>query len=103
MVEKYLHTSKQLKLVFLLIDIRHEPSKNDVLMYDWIKHQGFKPVIIATKLDKIKRSQIEKQTKLIRTTLKVGENTAIIPFSATTKQGRDEIYGLLDAVIGEKE
>jgi GTP-binding protein len=101
MIERYLHTSKQLKLVFLLIDIRHAPSANDCLMYDWIKNQGYQPVIIATKLDKINRSQIQKQVKLIRTTLNAGQDTMIIPFSAQTKQGREEIYGLLDAVIEE--
>jgi GTP-binding protein len=103
MIERYLHTSKQLKLVFLLIDIRHEPSSNDCLMYDWIKSQGYQPVIIATKLDKIKRSQLSKQVNLIRTTLKASKDTVIIPFSAQTKQGRDEIYGLLDALLSETE
>jgi GTP-binding protein len=101
MIERYLHTSKQLRIVFLLIDIRHEPSANDCLMYDWIKSQGYQPVIIATKLDKINRSQIQKQVKLIRTTLKASGDTVIIPFSAQTKQGRDEIYELLDAVIAD--
>jgi GTP-binding protein len=101
MIERYLHTSKQLRIVFLLIDIRHEPSANDCLMYDWIKHQGYQPVIIATKLDKINRSQIQKQIKLIRTTLRASGDTVIIPFSAQTKQGRDEIYELLDTVIAD--
>lgn len=101
MIERYLHTSKQLRLVFLLIDIRHEPSSNDCLMYDWIKNQGFQPIIIATKLDKINRSQIQKQIKLIRTKLKCGGDTIIIPFSSQTKQGRDEIYELLDSVMDD--
>ena len=68
-------------------------------MYDWIKKHGYQPVIIATKMDKINRSQIEKQLKLIRTTLKTGKDTIMIPFSSQTKQGRDEIYELLDAVL----
>ena len=63
MIENYLQTSKQLKMVFLLIDIRHKPSKNDVMMYDWILHNGYRPVIIATKLDKLKRSQGAKTSK----------------------------------------
>ncbi|MBP5733929.1 MAG: YihA family ribosome biogenesis GTP-binding protein, partial [Lachnospiraceae bacterium] len=88
----------QLKLVFLLIDIRHDPSENDRVMYNWIKDMGFAPVIIATKLDKINRSQIQKQVKLIREGLKASSETVIIPFSAETKQGRDEIYALLDQV-----
>ena len=89
MIENYLHTSKDLQAVFLLVDIRHAPAANDKMMYDWIADSGFKPIIIATKLDKIKRSQVAKQLKLIRTTLQVLPDTKIIPFSAQTKQGRD--------------
>ena len=92
MIEKYLFTSKNLKAVFLLIDIRHEPSGNDRLMYDWIKSQGFEPVIIATKLDKIKRSQVQKQVSLIRKTLGIPSDARFFTFSALSKQGRDEIW-----------
>lgn len=101
MIEDYLHRSKQLKAVFLLIDIRHAPSENDRTMYAWVKKMGFDPIIIATKLDKINRSQIQKQVKLIRTTLEAGQETIIIPFSAATKQGREEIYEILDGMIEE--
>ena len=96
MVERYLSSSKQLKAIFLLIDIRHEPSANDKLMYDWVCQSGFTPVIVATKLDKIKRSQLNKQVKLLRESLGADKDTAIIPFSAETKQGRDEIWELMD-------
>ena len=99
LIERYLHSSKQLRLVFLLVDIRHEPSENDCIMYDWIVDNGFHPVIIATKLDKIKRSQIQKQFKIIREKLKTVPGTPIIPFSAETKQGRDEIWELLDEFL----
>ena len=99
LIERYLHESRQLKCVFLLIDIRHDPSKNDQEMYDWIIHQGYKPVIIATKLDKINRSQIQKQVKAIRVGLGVEEGTVIIPFSASTKQGREEIWEYMDTMI----
>ena len=99
MIENYLHTSKQLKAVFLLIDIRHDPSANDRMMYEWIIYNGYHPVVIATKLDKIKRSQIQKQLKLIRTGLNVKPGTQILPFSAETKQGRDEIWALIDTLI----
>ena len=102
MIEDYLYKSKKLRQVFLLIDIRHEPGKNDILMYDWIKNHGYEPIIIATKLDKINRSQIDKQVKLIRTTLKAGKNTVIVPFSAETKQGREKIYEILDAVLSSE-
>lgn len=103
MIEDYLHRSKQLKVVFLLIDIRHEPGKNDVIMYDWIIRHGYRPIIIATKLDKINRSQIQKQVKLIRTTLNADSDTVIIPFSAPTKQGREEIYEILDSILNPEE
>lgn len=103
MIEDYLHRSKQLKAVFLLIDIRHAPSNNDCIMYDWVKRQGYEPIIIATKLDKIKRSQLQKQVKLIRATLEAGTDTMIIPFSAETKQGRNEIYEIIDRLIAADE
>ena len=99
MIEDYLHKSKMLKVVFLLIDIRHKPSENDCIMYDWILDHGYKPIIIATKLDKINRSQVQKQLKLIRETLQVEKGTIMIPYSAQTKQGRDEIYEIIDKVI----
>lgn len=100
MIERYLKRSKVLRAVFLLIDIRHDPSANDKMMYDWIMHQGFHPIIIATKADKIKRSQLQKQVKIIREGLNAEKNTVIIPFSAQTKQGRDEIYALIDEYLG---
>lgn len=103
MVERYLHTSKQLRLVFLLIDIRHEPSENDCIMYDWIVKNGYESVIIATKLDKIKRSQIQKNLKIIRQKIQPVEGTIIIPFSAQTKQGKEEILQLIEDRIAESE
>lgn len=103
MIEDYLHKSRQLKVVFLLIDIRHKPGENDCIMYDWILRQGYEPVIIATKLDKIKRSQIDKQKKLIREALGASKETIIIPFSAETKQGREEIYEIIDGYLPEEE
>ena len=99
MIENYLHTSKRLKAVFLLIDIRHDPSANDRMMYEWMVYQGFAPIIIATKLDKIKRSQIQKNVKAIREGLGVQPGTTIIPFSAETKQGREEIWELIDSLV----
>ncbi|MGN0153970.1 MAG: ribosome biogenesis GTP-binding protein YihA/YsxC [Lachnospiraceae bacterium] len=99
MIEKYLHTSEKLVLVFLLVDIRHEPSANDKMMYDWICHNGFTPVIIATKSDKIKRSQLQKNLKIIRTKLEMSKEDLIFPYSALSKQGRDEILGYIESVI----
>ncbi|MCR5256040.1 MAG: ribosome biogenesis GTP-binding protein YihA/YsxC [Acetatifactor sp.] len=103
MIEDYLHKSPTLRAVFLLIDIRHDPSANDKLMYDWIKEQGFEPIIIATKLDKIKRSQIGKQVAAVKRGLGCGADAVIIPFSAETKQGREEIYDLLDRLCAVEE
>lgn len=98
MIERYLKKSEKLVMVFLLIDIRHDPSENDKLMYDWILSNGYEPVIIATKLDKIKRSEYDKKLKAIRTMLG-GENMRIIPFSSVTKKGREEILGLIEEII----
>ena len=93
MIENYLHTSHNLKAVFLLIDIRHDPSANDRQMYEWILHNGYEPIIIATKLDKLKRSQVQKNLKAIREGLQLKKGTTVIPYSAETKQGRDEDLG----------
>ena len=101
MIERYLHKSTMLKAVFLLIDIRHDPSKNDKMMYDWILHQGYEPVIIATKLDKLKKSQVAKQLKAIPTGLGLVSGTTVIPFSAKTKQGRDEIWEYAESRLFE--
>ena len=103
MVERYLRQSKQLRAVFLLIDIRHEPSANDRQMYDWIISQGYHPIIIATKLDKLKRSQVPSALKTVREGLKAEKGTLILPFSALTKQGREEIYEVIDGLIAADE
>ncbi len=102
MIERYLHGSKQLKAVFLLVDIRHDPSANDKMMYEWILHQGFEPILIATKLDKIKRSQVAKQIRQLKDGLGVVKGTKVLPFSALTKQGREEIWEQMEALL-EKE
>ena len=102
MIENYLHTSRQLRRIFLLIDIRHEPSANDVQMYEWIVHQGFQPVIIATKSDKIKKSQLEKHLKMLRDGLGLPDDVDIYPYSALSKSGRDEIYELMDSILAEE-
>ncbi len=99
MVENYLHRSRKLQAVFLLVDIRHAPSENDRVMYQWVEKNGYQPILIATKLDKIKRSQVAKQLKLIRTTLQAGPDTIVIPFSANTRQGKEEIYEIIDKIM----
>ena len=99
MIEKYLNTSKQLKLVFLLVDIRHEPGSNDKLMYEWVKNAGLRSVVIATKADKINRSQLDKQLKLIRTGLGLDKETVLVPFSSVTKAGVSDIWRLIEEEI----
>ena len=104
MIEDYLHKSKEIRCVFLLVDIRHEPSANDKMMYDWMVSNGYHPVIIATKLDKLKRSQVPKAVKTIRTGLGMEKEDILIPFSAETKQGREEIWELIESVaLGTEE
>ena len=102
LIERYLNTSEQLKAVFLLIDIRHDPSANDKMMYDWIVSQGYNPIIIATKLDKLKRSQVQKHVKMIKEGLQLVPGTTIIPFSAETKQGREEIWDLMESFLDDE-
>ena len=101
MIERYLNKSKQLKLVFLLIDIRHKPGANDIEMYDWIVSSGFRPIIIATKLDKLKRSEVKGCVDVIKKTLKLNPEDILIPFSSQTKAGREEVYALIDEMLEE--
>lgn len=103
LIERYLHGSAQLKAVFLLIDIRHEPSANDKMMYEWIVDQGFHPIIVATKLDKLKRSQVQKHVKMVKEGLNLVPGTRIIPFSSVSKQGRDELWELVETEFLGKE
>ena len=102
MIERYLNTSMMLKKVYLLVDIRHEPNANDKQMYEWIVASGYEPVIIATKLDKINRSQKDKHLKMLREGLRLKKGTLIIPFSAQTKQGREEIYEDIIATVNDE-
>lgn len=101
MIERYLQRSQQLKAVFLLIDIRHDPSANDRDMYEWIVQNGFEPIIIATKSDKISRGQIDKHLKAIRVGLKTKPGTILIPFSALNKNGLEQVYEILDNYLAE--
>ena len=101
LIERYLHQSEQLQAVFLLVDIRHRPSENDKLMYEWIVHNGYWPIIIATKADKLKRSQVQKHIKEVREGLGLPSQTTVIPFSAQTKQGREEIWNFIEELLGQ--
>lgn len=99
MIEKYLETSEKLRAVFLLIDIRHEPSANDKQMFEWIDYEGYQPIVICTKADKISRGAVQKQIAMIRKSLGADKDTIILPFSALNKTGREDIWDLMDQVI----
>ncbi|MCT4685880.1 ribosome biogenesis GTP-binding protein YihA/YsxC [Vallitalea sp.] len=101
-IESYLYKRQQLKQILLLVDIRHEPSNNDKMLYDWIVYNGFDPIVIATKLDKIKRSQIDKHVSIIRKSLGIKDRNKIVPFSATTKQGKDTLWNIIDDIVDVK-
>lgn len=101
MIEDYLHRSRSLRCVFLLVDIRHEPSANDKTMYEWIVYNGFRPVVIATKSDKLSRNQISQQQKVIRESLGMEPEDILLPFSALNKQGREEICKFVEMCLGE--
>ncbi|MCR4962227.1 MAG: ribosome biogenesis GTP-binding protein YihA/YsxC [Lachnospiraceae bacterium] len=99
MIERYLRKSKQLKNVFLLVDIRHEPTAADAEMYKWIAQSGYEPVVIATKLDKIGKTVRDKHLKIIREKLGAGKGTVIIPFSALTKEGTERIWEIIEGAL----
>ncbi len=96
MIEGYLKNSSVLRLVFLLVDIRHKPNENDIQMYNWCMSYGFNPIIIATKEDKIKRTEKKKKIEDIKQTLQVLEGTPVIPFSSVTKNGKEDILDYIE-------
>lgn len=101
MIENYLLKRDQLKAIILLIDIRHEPGENDRMMYDWLKHYGYKIIIAATKSDKLKRSQLQKHTAMLRKSLGLEKEDILIPFSSETKDGRDELWGVIEDITAD--
>ena len=100
MIEGYLKNRQPLKGIILLIDIRHEPGENDKMMYEWLKHYGHKIIIVATKSDKLKRSQINKHISIISKSLGLEKDDLIIPFSSENKSGKDELWEIIENIIG---
>lgn len=98
MIEEYIKSRDNLKCVFLLVDYRHKPTEDDILMYDFLKFYNLKVYIIATKYDKIKKNAREKQNKLIKDTLKL-ESDDFITFSTVTKKGKEEVYNVIKELI----
>ena len=99
MIEEYIKSRENLKCVFLLIDYRHKPTEDDVLMYDFLKFYNLNIKVIATKYDKVKKSSRDKQNKIIKDTLKLDEKEEFITFSTITKKGKEEVYELINSLI----
>jgi len=99
MIEEYVKKSENLKMVFLLVDYRHKPTEDDVLMYDFLKYYNIDVTIIATKYDKVSKNGRVKQDKLIKDTLKLGEDGMFIPFSTITKKGKEDVYSIIEEIL----
>lgn len=95
-IDYYLTHRQGIRYVFLLVDIRHEPGTLDLTMLEWMRYHGYRPVIIATKADKLSKAQQQKQLSVLRRSMSLTSEDRIIPFSALSKQGRDEIWTLLE-------
>lgn len=91
MIEQYLINRPELKKVALLVDCRHKPTGDDVMMYDWIKHYGYEIIVIATKKDKLTKNELQKSSKVIKETLKLGKEDKILFFSSLKKEGKEEL------------
>lgn len=102
-IEEYLLEREQLKSIIMLIDIRHEPTANDKMMYDWLNHYGYKIIIVATKSDKLKRSQINKHISIIKKSLNLTNEHILIPFSSQTKDGREKLWETINLIVEEGE
>lgn len=101
MVERYLKLSAKLRGIFLLIDIRHAPGENDIQMYEWIRQMGYRPVIIATKLDKLKKNEVPAAVRTIKDGLGLSEGDVLIPFSSETKTGLESVYSIINDLYTE--
>lgn len=99
MIEEYLTKRDNLRMVFMLIDFRHKPGENDILMYDYLKYYNLPVCLIATKYDKVKTSQKDKQEKIIKETLKIKEEDSLVLFSSITKKGREEVYRQIESKL----
>jgi GTP-binding protein len=98
-IEEYMTIREFLRAVILLIDIRHKPSKDDQMMYEWLNHLGVNVIIVATKLDKIPKTRVHRHIKDIRETLQMPKTVPVIPFSSETGQGKDEAWNTILAYI----
>ncbi len=101
MMEKYFQTRENLLKVIQLVDIRHEPSKQDVEMYNYLRYYGLDGIVVATKADKISRNQIPKHIKQIKQTLKLGKDDIVIPVSALKRTGYEELLDVIEGLLGD--
>ena len=99
MIENYLSRRENLVQVIQLVDARHKPTADDIMMFDWIREYNYEPFVVATKLDKLKKSQIEANLTAIYEDLNLGEESVLIPFSSETREGRDEVLELIEYVL----
>lgn len=99
MIEEYLNERETLLSIFLLVDIRHEPTENDKMMYNWIKHYGYDVIVVATKSDKLKRSQLSKHISMLRKGLNMEKEEILVPFSGETKDGKEELWDIIDNLL----
>ena len=100
-MERYLQDRQELCAIFLLVDIRHEPTNDDVMMYEWIKHFGYNCVVIATKADKISRGQYQKHISIIRKKLQLEKDEKVIPLSSSQKTGVEDVWNEIIAQYEE--
>ena len=99
MIEGYLSNRQSLVQVIQLVDARHNPTADDKMMFDWIKSYNYEPLVVATKIDKLKKSQIEGNLTAIYEDLELTEDSVLIPFSSETRQGRDQVLELIDYIL----
>ncbi|WP_062199003.1 ribosome biogenesis GTP-binding protein YihA/YsxC [Massilibacterium senegalense] len=103
MIETYLGQREPLKMVLLIVDLRHAPSKDDQLMYEWLKHYDIPTMIVATKADKIPKGKHQKHIKIVKETLQVDKNDTVVLFSSETGLGKEETWKQLSAYLQPKE
>ncbi len=101
MIETYLTNRFNLIQVVQLVDARHKPTQDDITMLNWIRHFGYTPVVVATKLDKLKKSQIENNLTVIYEMLELDDDSILLPFSAEKKTGREDVAELIDLLCSK--
>lgn len=99
MIEEYLEKRQQLAAIVMLVDIRHEPGKNDIIMYNWLKHYGYDIIVAATKVDKLNRSQVQKHLSIVKKGLNLAPEDRLVGFSGVTKQGVPELWEIIEDVL----